>query len=197
MDIAEIIKSRRTVRYFKQDPVEREVLLELVDLGRLAPSGGNGQPLRFVIVDDEDSVGKIFEQLAWAGHVTPRRTPPAGKRPIAYIAILLDNKFKMQVADSAGAVENILLGAWSKGIGSCWLGSIKRDEIANILGVPDSFYVQYVVALGYPAETPIAEDCSGESTKYYLDDGDVLHVPKRPLKKITHINKWSDDIEAK
>ena len=84
-----------------------------------------------------------------------------------------------------------------QGIGSCWLGSIKREKIADILSVPDSYYVQYVVALGYPGEKPIAEDCSGESTKYYLDDGDVLHVPKRALKKITHINKWSEDIEIK
>lgn len=197
MDIEEIIKSRRTIRFFEQKPIGREVLLELVDLGRLAPSGGNGQPLRFVIVDDKETVEDIFEQLAWGGHVTPRRNPPAGKRPVAYIVVLIDKKFKMQVSDSAGAVENILLGAWAKGIGSCWLGSVKRDEVSEILGVSDGFYVQYVVALGYPGERPIAEDCTSDSTKYYLDEKDCLHVPKRPLDKITHINKWSDEIEAK
>jgi nitroreductase len=95
--------------------------------------------------------------------------------------------------DAAAAIENIILTAWSKGIGSCWLGAIQRDNIRKILAVPENFQIDSVIALGYPDEKPVMEDAkndSDEGLKYYLDDNDKLHVPKRPLTKIGHLNRY-------
>ena len=193
MDITEAIKKRRSVRRFRQEELSREILFELVEAGRCAPSGANRQPLEFVIIDSEDIKAMVFAQLAWAGYVRPRRDPPADKRPAAYIIVLVNKEramAKLGPVDAAAAIENVLLAAQGREIGSCWLGSIKRDKIREILEIPDTYEIDSVIAMGYPDEQPVMEDCKSESIEYYLDDKDVLHVPKRPLRSITHMNKF-------
>ena len=86
MDMIDVIRTRRTVRFFKQDTIEVSVLHELVECGRCAPSGANRQPLEYIIVNDKSVADKLFESLAWAGYVQPKRNPPVGKRPGAYPA---------------------------------------------------------------------------------------------------------------
>ncbi len=198
MDVWEAIKSRRSVRRFRQEAISKKTLLELVEAARCAPSAANRQPLEFVIADSEEQKAKVFAQLAWAGYVRPRRDPPAGKRPVAYIIVLVSSErttTKLGPVDAAAAIENILLAAQGEGIGSCWLGSINRDELREILDIPDKYDIDSVVALGYPDEAPVMEDCKGDSIEYYLDDKGVLHVPKRPLPSITHINKFGSPVD--
>ena len=193
MDVWQAIESRRSVRRFSRQPISKQILLELIEAARCAPSAANRQPLEFVIVNSDDLKVKVFAQLAWAAYVQPRRDPPAGKRPVAYIVVLVHSDkamAKWSKADAAAAIENILLAAQGKGIGSCWLGSIKRDKLREILEIPDKYDIDSVIALGYPDEQPVMENCKGESIEYYLDDNDVLHVPKRPLRSITHMNKF-------
>ncbi|OHB58063.1 MAG: hypothetical protein A2Y07_00860 [Planctomycetes bacterium GWF2_50_10] len=190
MDFIDVIKTRRTIRLFKDQPVPAQLLLDLVDCARLAPSAANRQPLQFVIVDDPDLCTRLFENLAWAGFVTPKRNPPAGKRPTAYIVVITNPEISSVTAcsvDAAAAIANILLAAWSKGVGSCWLGAIKRDEIKTLLAIPDHLNINSVVALGYPAESPVSENAA-QDVKYYLDESDNLHVPKRILAQITSRN---------
>jgi len=193
MDIWEAIKRRRSVRWFRQEAISRETLLELIEAARCAPSAANRQPLEFVIVDNDQQRTQVFAQLAWAAYVQPRRDPPAGKRPVSYIIVLVSKERALAdfgPVDAAAAIENILLAAQGQGIGSCWLGSIKRDKIREILEIPDKYDIDSVIALGYPDEQPVMEDCKGESIEYYLDDNDVLHIPKRPLQSITHMNNF-------
>jgi nitroreductase len=135
----------------------------------------------------------LFEHLAWAGYVKPKRNPPAGKQPVAYIVVLTDpakSPERACLGDAAAAIENILLAAWSLEIGSCWLGAINRDEIKKLLAIRSELYIDSVLALGYPAENPIMEEAKAGSTQYYLDENDTLHVPKRPLSEIAHFNSY-------
>ena len=189
MDVWQAIRGRRSIRWFKQEPISKVLLVELVEAGRCAPSAANRQPLEFIIVNSEEQRSKIFAQLAWAGYVRPRRDPPAGKQPVAYIIVLVNREralAKFGSVDAAAAIENILLAAQGNQIGSCWLGSIN---------IPDKYDIDSVVALGYPDEQPIMEDCKGDSIEYYLDDKDTLHVPKRPLPSITHMNKFGSLVD--
>jgi nitroreductase len=187
MDMIEVIKTRRTVRLFKQDTISISTLRELVDCGRCAPSGANRQPLEYVIVNDMSVGDRLFDSLAWAGYVQPRRNPPVGKRPVAYIVVLVNRDISRNGAvDAAAAIENILLAGWSKGIGSCWMGAIDRDAIGKLLGIPENFAIDSVVSLGVPDEEPVMEDCKGDSVEYYLDENDRLHVPKRKIDDIMH-----------
>ena len=193
MDAIEAIKTRRTVRLYKQKEIGGEILLELVECARCGPAAANRQPLQYIIVNEAETNAKIFECLAWAGYVKPKRNPPADKRPAAYIIVLMDKSIgndKSNSVDAAAAIENMLISAWSMGIGSCWLGAIDREKIRQICKVPEGFDIDSVVALGYPDETPVMEDCKDESVKYYLDEMDVLHVPKRTLKSIIHYNRF-------
>jgi len=198
MNVWQAIRGRRSIRRFKQKAISKEVLLEVVEAGRCAPSAANRQPLEFITINSEEQRSKIFAQLAWAGYVRPRRDPPAGKWPVAYIIVLVNREralAKFGSVDAAAAIENILLAAQGNRIGSCWLGSIKREKVREILEIPDNFDIDSVVALGYPDEQPIMEDCKGDSIEYYLDDKDTLHVPKRPLPSITHMNKFGSLVD--
>lgn len=191
MDFLDIIKTRRTVRLFKQDPIDTKTLYELVECARCAPSGANHQPLEYVIINDAAQVERVFEHLAWAGYVKPKRTPPTGKKPVAYIVVLVNREIcKEAPDDAAAAIENIILAAWSKGIGSCWIGSVQRQEVGALIAMPENSTIDSIVALGYPDEEPIMEDCKTDSIKYYLDNDDRLHVPKRALADIVHKNQF-------
>ena len=191
MDMIDVIRTRRTVRFFKQDTIEVSVLRELVECGRCAPSGANRQPREYIIVNDKSVADKLFESLAWAGYVQPKRNPPVGKRPVTYIVVLINRDISTKGGvDAAAAIENILLAGWSKRIGSCWMGAIDRDAIRKLLSVPENFAIDSVVSLGFPDEVPVMEDCKGDSVEYYLDDDDRLHVPKRRLGDILHHNSF-------
>jgi nitroreductase len=200
MEFIEIVKTRRSIRRFKPKKIERKILLELLEAARCAPSAANKQPLEYIIINEQENKEKIFEQLAWAGYVRPRRDPAPGSRPVAYIVILVNSQRALgeySNVDAAAAIENIILTAWSKGIGSCWLGSVQREKIRELLGVPEHLEINSVVALGYPDEKPIMEDAKKddeESLRYYLDDCDRLHVPKRILTSLGHLNRYGSNI---
>ena len=84
----------------------------------------------------------------------------------------------------------MLLGALEYGICGCIIGSFERNELRKILRIPEEYVLHCVISLGYAAEKSVAEDEQG-SIKYYKDQDGVMHVPKRRLKDILHINKIS------
>jgi nitroreductase len=191
MDIFEIIKNRRSVRRFSQEKLDRNLLIKLVDAARCAPSKANIQPLEYIIVDEPNVCRQLFETLSWAGHVRPKRNPQPDQRPTAYIVVLADTDITSDAyVAAAAAIENILLAATGSGIGSCWLGAVDRMKLLQILGIDEKYQIDSVIAIGKPAETPVQEDVAGDGTKYYLDEKDVMHVPKKPLKKILHFNRF-------
>ena len=188
MDIMDIIKGRRTIRKYKQDRIDRAILTDLIDGARLAPSAANLQPLEYIVVDQPDLLDQVFDTLSWAGYIAPHGNPKEGEKPIAYIIVLVTGKSGAFTGHDVGAaVQNILLGAWSYGIGSCWFGSVKRDKLAQALDISDDVKIDSVIALGYPAEKSVWEEEQG-SIKYYKDKDNVLHVPKRKLSDICHWN---------
>ena len=186
-----IIKGRRTIRKYKQDRLDSSILRDLVDGARLAPSAANLQPLEYIVVDQPELLDKVFYTLSWAGYLSPEGTPKEGEKPVAYIIVLVTGKTGAYTNHDIGAaVQNILLGAWSYGVGSCWFGSVKRDKLAQEFDIGENVKIDSVIALGYPAEESVWEDEKG-SIKYYKDEDNVLHVPKRKLSDICHWNGGS------
>jgi nitroreductase len=86
-------------------------------------------------------------------------------------------------------MENMILAALSEGVGSCWFLSIDRDKLRAILGVPEHYRIDSVLALGYPAEDPAVE-VAGDSIRYWKDEAGRLHVPKRAASSVAHINRF-------
>lgn len=191
MSISDIILSRRTIRRFKPLSVDRSLLEKLVNAGRLAPSAGNLQPLEFIAVDDGEVRRAVFRCLRWAAYITPRGNPQPGQEPMAYIITLVNLAVREKgfEYDVGAAMENMILAAREEGLGTCWLLSIEREKLAGILNVPEGYRIDCVLALGYPAESPVAEEFS-DSVKYWQDAEGVLHVPKRPLRSVLRINRF-------
>lgn len=185
MGIYETILNRRTIRKFRQEKISRESLEKFVNAARHAPSAANIQPLKYIIVDQEDEVNQVFGHVRWAGYIAPHGTPSEGEKPVAFIVILIDTDIKKDnyEMDVGAAAQNIFLTAWEEGIGTCWMGAVDKDAVRRILKIDGRYIINTVVALGYMAENPVAEDEKG-TIKYYKDNTGVLHVPKRKLKDI-------------
>lgn len=191
METLDVIGERRTIRLFRQEAVAYDRLEKMVDAARLAPTARNLQPLEFVVVDSEGLLVGMFGCMVMGGELN--REDFKGKEPMAYIVILINKELenKWTRYDAGIASQNIMLSAWDQDIGSCLLAKIDRDGIRKLLNVPDSYEIDLVVALGYPAEQSVAEDAeSGKEMIYYRDKDGKLHVPKRMLKDVIHRNSF-------
>jgi len=183
--------TRRTIRQFEARSIPGEILENCVNAGRLAPSGANLQPLEFIVVDDAMITKEIFPCLKWAAYIAPEGNPLPGKEPVAYVILIVNTEIRAQDYewDVGAAMENMILTAWDEGVGSCWLLSIDRDRLRQILSIPDHYRIDSVLALGYPAEESVVEELT-DSVKYWKDDEGRFHVPKRALKDVLHRNAF-------
>ena len=183
----ELIKKNRSYRRFFQDePVSTETLKELLECARLSPSGSNVQPLKYILSNTAEKNAVIFDHLAWAGYLTDWDGPEEGERPAGYIIILGDKEIRDSFGVDHGiAAQSILLGAVDKGLGGCIFGSIQRKKLREALNIPSRFDILLIIALGKPKETVVLED-AGENgdIKYYRDEKQVHHVPKRTLDEL-------------
>jgi len=181
-----VARNRSYRRFDESHAIDRETLVELVDLARLSASGGNAQPLKFILSADAKTNAAIFPHLAWAGFLKDWPGPAEGERPTAYIVIVGDTEvLKMFGVDHGIAAQSILLGAVEKGLGGCMLGAIDRDGLREALAIDGRYDILLVIALGRPAETVQIDDLPADgSITYWRDDDDVHHVPKRSLDEI-------------
>ena len=188
MKVYDSILSRRSIRRFAQQPIPRKTIEKMVNAARLAPSAANLQPVEYIVVDDKETCNQLFQTLGWAGYLKPSWSPSQEEHPTAYIVLLIRNeKNAYALRDVSLAAANIVLTAEEEQVGSCILCKIDKQKIKKILNVPDNRLVDSVIALGYKAEQPVIEDLTG-SVKYWRDDHGILHVPKRSLKEVLHIN---------
>ncbi len=191
MSFYDVIISRRSIRQFKAEHIPREDLERMINAARLAPSAANLQPLEFVVVENKKICEKIFPCLKWAAYIAPEGNPKIGQEPTAYIIVLVNNEIRDKGFewDSGAGVENILLTAWEKGIGSCWLISVDKKRVRTILNIPRHLKIDSVIALGYPAEKPLVKEYL-DSVKYWKDKSLQFYVPKRKLRDILHFNSF-------
>lgn len=193
MNIDDIILGRRSIRQFRQKRISKSFLESLVNAGRLAPSASNLQPLEFYVVEDISLRNQVFPCLKWAAYIEPDGNPSPGREPAAYIFVLVNLKIRDKVFeyDVGAAMENMILTAWSRGVAGCWLLSVDRERLRGVLGVPDDYRIDSVLALGYPDEESVVEEFSG-SIKYWKDGKGRFHVPKRSMKDIIHYDSWKE-----
>ncbi len=183
----ELIHKSRSIRRFFQDvPVEMKALRELVDLARLSPSGSNLQALKYYACNEPEKNARIFQHLGWAGYLKDWPGPEEGERPAAYIIILGDSTISKSFGCDHGiAAQSIMLGAAEKGLGGCMLGSVRRAELAAMLNLPPQYEILLVLALGKPKEIVQVDPLGPDgSVKYWRDEQQVHHVPKRNLEDI-------------
>jgi nitroreductase len=185
--LKDLILKNRSYRRFREDSaVSIETLKELVDLARCSASAANLQPLKYVLSCDPGKNQLIFPTLGWAGYLTDWPGPAEGERPAAYIIILGDKEISDPIkCDHGIAAQSILLGAAELGLGGCMIGSIKKKELHEKLDIPSRYEILLVLALGEPDEQIVLEDLStAGDIRYWRDNQDIHHVPKRSLEDI-------------
>lgn len=197
MDVYKAAISRRAIRRFKDMPVPYDALEKCVNAARLAPSGMNRQPCEYIIVDDEQLLPRVFDSITmWAGQPKPKGTLME-HTPKAYIIILINSAVegelignqRLTIYDVGLAAENIILVALEQGLGSCPMLAFEKDELRQVLNIPESHDIALLVSLGYPDESPVAEESAG-SVERWFDDQGVRHIPKRRLEDILHRNRF-------
>jgi len=177
-----LLKNRSYRRFHEEKPIPKDILISLVDLARLSPSGRNLQPLKYFLSNDEKINGIIFSNVAWAGYFKDWDGPVSGERPSAYIIQLGDTSLTNNFGHDPGiACQSILLGAVELGLGGCIIGSIKKAELHDKLNLPEHLEIVLIIALGYPKEKVVIEQLISDDIKYWRDEKGVHHVPKRNL----------------
>ena len=142
--------------------------------------------LKYILSATDELNDKIFPTLSWAGYIKDWNGPEQGERPSAYIILLGDKDLANSFQYDAGiACQSILLGASERGLGGCIIGSIKKDALRESMNIPESLEIVLVIALGKPVEQVLIADVDTDGDiKYWRDENDVHHVPKRGLSEL-------------
>lgn len=185
MEFKDIVKKNRSYRRFYQnEKLTTEQLTEWVDTARYVASGANRQPVMYKLSVDEILNAQIFENLAWAGYYKDWPGPIEGERPAGYIFLITKKDVNAQ-CDIGIAAQTILLNAVADGYGGCMLANIKRDQLVKVLGISDEYKIDLCIALGRPKEAVVTDEINGtDDIKYYRDENQVQHVPKKKLTDI-------------
>ena len=151
MDAMEAILGRRSIRKYTDKPVSENLLRELLTAAMAAPSAGNQQPWQFIVIDERRILDAITEFHPYAGAL--KQAPVA----IAVCGDIARQKWEgFWVQDCSAAIENLLVAAHAKGLGTVWLGvhpvGDRSSGLRKLLKLPETIIPLAVIALGYPAE---------------------------------------------
>jgi nitroreductase len=150
MNVSAAIKGRRSVRTYKSQEVESDKLDKVLEAGRLAPSANNRQEWKFIVVKDPETKKKLVRAAFDQSFI--------GQAPIVLAACATESEAVMHCGHPTYAVDisiafaYMLLQAFELGLGTCWIGSFKEDEVKSILGVPKENRVVALSPLGYSAK---------------------------------------------
>ncbi|MEM3543644.1 MAG: nitroreductase family protein [Candidatus Micrarchaeia archaeon] len=171
-DLQRLIKTRRAIREFKDIPIADSDIKDLIELAVWAPSASNMNAREFVIVRNEEKILKI-----------KAFSPGMFSNPKCIIVLCTNERKALEVGgelgrdkaslmDIAVSAQNILLGAWAKGIGTCPVASFNRAAISKILHLPDHIRPDLLITMGYPAQMPeIPERPKIEEVMFYEQYG--------------------------
>lgn len=192
MDLKELVTKARTCRRFKgSEPLSTEKLTELIDFARLSASARNAQILRFVTVTDAENRATMDKLVVLGGALTPEQRATDAQRPGGYIVICGPEKMDdFATMDVGIAAQSINLAACEAGLRTCMIGAVKKDEAAELLGLPADLKVKLVLALGVSdEEVRLVSRREDGKLIYYRDDNDVHCVPKITLDEAVILNR--------
>ena len=185
MDVLECIRTRCSVRKYKNMPVEWEKVGIILNAALGAPSSGNVQNWKFIVVLDAEKRKKIAEaclEQYWMEtapvHVIVCSEPEKAKR---FYGVRGERLYSVQ--NCAAASQNIILAAHSLGIGSCWVGAFDEDALKKILGIPDYIRPQNIITLGY------AEQREPKAGRYRIYDMVFLESWENRIKDLNWVIK--------
>jgi len=202
-ELLALFRSRRSIRFFKNDPIAAKHVKMILEAARWAPSGANAQPWKFIVIRNSkvrrdlqntmDSVGKTvrekYKQFPWGA--TPRDAKLISQAPVIvgicadfnrkelrkYDIMPKEHKQEIVMCSIAAAIQNMMLMATALGIGSVWVSPLFTEEIGQLLRIPATLQLVALVPLGYPAKHKQGR------------------MQRRPLKTMVHYNKFNENRE--
>ncbi len=154
MDTLECIKTRRSVRKYRDEPVAWEKIGMVLEAGKSAPSSGNLQNWKFIVVTDEEKrkgIANACIQQYWMFqapvHIVVCADP---RKAVQFYGIRGDRLYSVQ--NCAAAVQNMLLAAHDQGLGACWVGAFDENELKKVLSIAEEIRPQAVITIGYSDE---------------------------------------------
>jgi nitroreductase len=170
MNVFDAIKSRRSIRGFKNKLVEKNKILKIIEAARLSPSAANRQPWRFLVIDNPELKNKLAAAYNSDWFISA---------PVIIIACALPNQAWIRrdgeeywKIDIAIAVQDIVLAAWELGFGTCWVGAFSEKAVKELLNIPENVRVVAMIPLGYPK----------------AEKGNVIN--RKSFEEICSFNKW-------
>lgn len=203
--ILNLIKGRRSIRKYLPKEVPRGILFRILEAARWAPSAHNAQPWRFIVIMERSLKRELAERMAnrWIKDMERDGVPKATQEKLAEASIKLfsdapvlvvacvtmkdmdvypdDRRMRceheMAVQSLAAAIQNILLAAYSEGLGACWLCAplFCQDVVRRVLRIPGDVEPQALITLGYPSEKPSPP-------------------PRKPLQEVVYMNYWGGKV---
>ena len=156
MDVLEAIRGRRSIRAFKSKKVTQETVEKLLDAASWAPSAGNIQPWEFIVIRKPEIKRALAEAALDQTFIE--------EAPVVIVVCANKNRSSQGygirgktlycLQDTAASIQNILLTAYSLGLGTCWIGAFREEEAREILKIPQGIRPVAIIPVGYPAETP-------------------------------------------
>jgi len=160
------LRTRRSIRIFKPEPISDELIMKILDVARFAPSAKNKQPWEFIVVKRKDLLDRLSK--------IHRSAKPIARAPLA-IVVICDKRLSpiSYQVDCANTAMYIMLAAHALGLGTVWVQALRNiEEIQKILNIPSNKVPIAIIAVGWPAEKPEPR-------------------PRKPLNELVHENTYS------
>lgn len=169
MDVFKAIKGRRSVRVFTDEPVSEDEVNQLLDAARWAPSAGNIQPWKFIVVQNAKTKHGLVEAALDQTFIE--------EAPVVFVVCANPTRSSRRygsrgarlycLQDTAAAIQNIHLAAYAMGLATCWVGTFREEKARRVLNIPDNLRPVAIIPVGHAAEKPEA-------------------TPRRPLSNLVH-----------
>jgi nitroreductase len=163
MEVLKILKETRSIRKYQKKEIPKEIIEDIIDCARFAPTAVNIQPWEFIVITDKNMREKIADITDYGKFIKDA--------PVCIVVFCKDTKYYLE--DGSAATTYILLAAKSYNLGSCWIAGDKKfyaEKIRELLKVPEGYKLISLISIGYPDENP--------------------HPQKRNLKDVLHWEKW-------
>ena len=159
MDVFTAISQKSSVRAYKATDVEEDKLKKILEAGRLSPSASNRQEWKFIVVKSKETKKNLANAAFGQSFI--------GEAPVVIVACGTESKAIMACGQPAYTVDVsiacafMILQAYELGLGTCWIGAFKEDEVKKILKIPEDVRVVAITPLGYPDQPPSQKSRKG------------------------------------
>ncbi|HET6688155.1 MAG TPA: nitroreductase family protein [Rubrobacter sp.] len=171
-DRISFLRTLRSVRSFRSDPVPQEVVDDILEVARWSGSAINKQPWEILIIRERDTLRSLASVEGYAGHLA--------EAPLGIVLVMAGERAEQETYDEGRLAERIMLAAHAHGVGSSigWLVGSGRDSARELLGIPQEKVVRTAISLGYPDE---------EARR----SGAIRRQARKPLGEIVHEESYA------